>query len=193
MVVGDEEHPHLGGNIAGGDPATFEPQLWAWLINKYGIKTVLDVGCGEGIALCEFQRLGCTAVGIEGLYENISKCIFPVLQWDLEKGPVFFGGIDLVWCCELVEHVKPEYVDNVVDSITVGRILAMTHAVPGQRGHHHVNCQPDDYWIERVASRGMRFLPEESVASRKLASGYWCNSGLLFIRHEIPKQMSLDC
>ena len=41
-----EDSSHLGGNIAGGDPASFYPGLWAWLVSEFKVKTVLDIGCG---------------------------------------------------------------------------------------------------------------------------------------------------
>jgi hypothetical protein len=35
----------------------------------------------------------------------------------------------------------------------------MTAAGPGQPGYHHVNCQPKEYWIERMGE--FRFVPLE--------------------------------
>ena len=33
-------------------------------------------------------------------------------------------------------------------------VLFLTAAPPGFPGWHHVNCQPESYWIERLAQRG---------------------------------------
>ena len=35
----DENKPHLGGNFPNGDPATWCPSAWKFLIDKYQIKT----------------------------------------------------------------------------------------------------------------------------------------------------------
>ena len=45
----------------------------------------------------------------------------------------------------------------------------MTHAVPGQPGYHHVNCQPSEYWINHLANRGFTVLREESKQIQRLA------------------------
>ena len=57
FVPTEPELKHLGGNTIGGNAQTFYPELWFWMIQTLGIKTVLDVGCGEGHALREFKRL----------------------------------------------------------------------------------------------------------------------------------------
>ena len=46
----DSANPHLGGYIVGGDDATYYPHLWDWLVSARGVKSVVDVGCGEGHA-----------------------------------------------------------------------------------------------------------------------------------------------
>ena len=69
----------------------------------------------------------------------------------------------------------------------------MTHGIPGQRGHHHVNCQWQEYWIEHIEARGFNYAEEDSKEIRKLCTGTKQNnengkhineSGLFFIRKE---------
>ena len=99
--------------------------------------------------------------------------------------------LDAVWCCEVVEHIDEQYLDNLLRTLTQGRVLLMTHAFPYQSGHHHVNCQKDTYWIEHIRGYGMNYDPlatEESREVSKLdcldANGYnhWVRSGLIFVR-----------
>jgi hypothetical protein len=42
----DWERPHLGGYLIGGDPGSFLPELWAWLIDEMDVKmlSISDVG-----------------------------------------------------------------------------------------------------------------------------------------------------
>jgi hypothetical protein len=91
---------------------------------------------------------------------------------------------DIVWSCEFVEHVEEKYVDNFLAVFgRATKAVLMTHATPGQAGHHHVNCQPADYWIERMQARG--FFLEETLTemSRSLALyTHWERSGLVFVR-----------
>lgn len=158
--VVSQKDPHLGGNIRGGDPFTFCPGLWEWFIQSFDVGSVLDVGSAEGHALRFFHSRGIRAVGIEGLEENARQSIVPTLLWDLTHGPVRFSSVDLVWCCEVVEHILPGYLENLLQTITVGKYLAMTAAEPGQPGHHHVNCKPLEYWVNELKRYRMRFDPE---------------------------------
>lgn len=181
--VVDPARPWLGGNIAGGDSRTHYPQLWAWLVSRFAITTVLDVGCGEGHACAELADIGCRVKGIDGLYQPVTWTgQYIYAQHDLTTSPHLTPQIDLVWCCEVVEHIEERFLANLLDTITQGRVLAMTHAVPGQGGWHHVNCQPADYWIDHVQSRGMRLDRDATNESRTLAGHYWQATGLIFTR-----------
>ena len=64
----------------------------------------------------------------------------------------------------------------------------MTHALPGQGGHHHVNCQPPEYWIEKMARRGYALSPENNqfveISKKEHVWNYYSNSGMLFLRNE---------
>lgn len=178
---------HLGGNIPGGDPQTFYPDLWKWLVERFSAGSVLDVGCGEGHALIEFARLGTRTFGIDGHAPNIVALRnqgVSHLQHDFTTGPPALGGtFDLGWCCEFVEHVEERFLDNILSAFKTCRILAMTHALPGQGGHHHVNCQSDAYWIEKLKDAGFTLLESETLASRQMCPDtYWGRSGLLFQR-----------
>ena len=57
-------------------------------------------------------------------------------------------------------------------------------AVPGQKGYHHVNCQPTSYWETHLAARGFRSSPEDTAEIQRLAanSKHIRETGMLFIR-----------
>ncbi|MBN2644202.1 MAG: methyltransferase domain-containing protein [Desulfuromonadaceae bacterium] len=175
--------PHLGGNIRGGDKETYYPELWSWLVERFAVKRVLDVGCGDGINSAYFERLGCRLVGIEGLLPNAlhPQAIFPIVINDFEHGFVQLAGVDLVWCCELLEHIREQALDNVMQTLLNGRLIAMTHAFPGQGGHHHVNEQPAEYWIDLFGDYGCTLLEQETAYSRTLAHSWYARSGMLFV------------
>jgi 2-polyprenyl-3-methyl-5-hydroxy-6-metoxy-1,4-benzoquinol methylase len=175
----DRKYPHLGGNIIGGDRNTFYPALWSWLVRRFDISTVLDVGCGEGHAMAEFSALGCEVHGIDGLEQNIAACTNATVV-DLTI-TAYEWPCDLVWCCEVVEHIDERFVDNLVRTLSNGRYIAMTHGLPGQSGYHHVNCKPTDYWVGLMNIVGYRLM-EETLESRSLGGKYWKKSGLIFTR-----------
>lgn len=148
-------------------------------------RRVLDVGCGEGQALEWFRDADADGIGIEGLTVNARKCRSPVLIHDFTMGPVLFAGIDLVWCCEVAEHIEARYVDNLLSALCCGSVLAMTAAPPGQGGFHHVNEQPREYWINRIESRGMTYRDELTKEARELSpdpGNYFRKNGMIFTR-----------
>ena len=72
------------------------------------------------------------------------------------------------WCCEFVEHVEEKYVHNFMKTFNECSLVAMTHGVPGQPGHHHVNCQTPEYWIKHFKEYGFNYLEDYSISLRKL-------------------------
>lgn len=173
---------HLGGNIGGGDPLTFYPELWRWLVSDFKVKAVMDIGCAEGINSRYFETLGCKVIGVEGLLPNAlhPEALFPIILLDFNQGFVQVPGVDLCWCCEVLEHVDEENLDNLMQTLLNGRIIAITFAVPGQGGHHHVNEQREVYWLNVFKDYGCNFLEAETVYSRKLAHAYYAATGLIF-------------
>jgi SAM-dependent methyltransferase len=184
--VVDELAPHLGGNVLGGDVLSEEPGLWAWLVARYTPRVVLDLGCGEGHAAAAFCDLGCLAVGLDGLPWNVKQAArsIPCLCHDLTTGPARLAPVDLVWCCEVVEHVAPEHVGHLITTLALGRVVCLTHATPGQGGWHHVNEQPAGYWIGLMVAAGFRLDTPAAAEARALAHGWFSQSGLIFERED---------
>jgi hypothetical protein len=178
------EHGHLGGYIIGGDDATFYPHLWRWLVEEQGIRSVLDVGCGEGHAIDFFAELGCHVLGIEGVPQENER----ILQHDYTQRPYSIPGwtADLAWSCEFVEHVEERHVPNFLPSFASAKLVLMTHAAPGQAGYHHVNCQPEAYWRGAMAAIGYVLDDELTQRTRLLAGmnrnphNHYARSGLAF-------------
>lgn len=181
IAVIDQTRLDLGGNIRHGDPFTFCPRVWTYLIDRFAVRSVLDVGCGEGHAVAWFNRNLVYAVGIDGLPLNVHRAVHPIVQHDITEFP-FKMPVDLVWSCEVAEHIDPAYVECYVDTLCNGKVIAMTHAIPGQGGHHHVNEQPTEYWVEMLQGRGYRVLP---MLERNLVEDwytYFQSTGLVFVR-----------
>ncbi|HEY1475543.1 MAG TPA: hypothetical protein VGF53_15820 [Pseudolabrys sp.] len=183
--VGNKDKPHLGGNIKEGDPYTYCPMVWNYVIDRCCIKSVMDLGSGIGNTASYFFGKGLKTIAIEGLLENVENAHYPTVCHDLSKGPVI-TSVDLVHCQEVAEHIAEEHVDHLISSLACGRVILMTHALPGQSGHHHVNLKPMDYWVERIGARGYNLLHEDTHRIRHLAGVeraiYMQNSGLLFHR-----------
>ena len=184
-IVGGQNQPHLGGNVKEGDPYTFCPRVWSYVIERFCINSVLDLGSGIGNAAEFFFRKGIWTVAVEGLIDNVNSSFYPAVCHDLTKSPVV-TRVDLVHCQEVVEHIEEKYVENLVSSLACGRVILMTHALPGQTGFHHVNVQPMEYWVKLISARGYNLMIEDTNRIRGIAQqerAQWVqNSGLLFHR-----------
>jgi hypothetical protein len=181
--IGSQSAPHLGGNIKEGDPYTFCPRVWSYVIERFAITSVLDLGSGIGNAADYFHRKGLRTIAVEGLIDNIKTAIYPTVCHDLTKGPVI-TNVDLVYCQEVVEHIEERFLNNLLSTLSCGRVVLMTHALPGQGGYHHVNEKPADYWIGHMDQRGYNLLTEDTNRIRSIAQQeralYMQSTGLLF-------------
>lgn len=165
----NESVPHLGSNIVEGDPFTYAPSVWDYLIKRFALRSVMDIGSGMGYAAEYFYQSGMRVVAVEGLKENCEGSIFPSLHVDLTQNRAF-ANVDLVHCQEVVEHIEEAYLENLLSSLCCGKFLVMTHAVPGQGGYHHVNEKPTEYWIENLRKHHFEVLLEDSNRVRALAA-----------------------
>jgi len=175
---------HLGGFVAGGDPDTYCPRLWDWMVKDLSIRSVLDVGCGEGHAVRHFRALGCEAIGIDGSRKAgglLREHEFVV--HDLVDGPYRIQDpFEAVWCCEVAEHVEERYVHHLLSTIAdnARRFAFFSHALPGQDGYHHVNCRVAEYWIELLRPYGCLLDDALTTHARSLAHGFFARTGLVF-------------
>jgi hypothetical protein len=182
VIEMDKEH--LGGNVKIGDPFTYCPSVWNYVIDRFMLDSVMDLGSGCGNAAAYFHRKGMKVVAVEGLETNINSSLFPAVKHDLTIGPVC-THVDLVHCHEVVEHIEETFLDNLLSSLLCGKLILMTHALPGQFGHHHVNLQPPEYWIEKLKARDAILLMEDTARIRALAekdgAPYMAKSGMIFM------------
>jgi SAM-dependent methyltransferase len=168
-----EQPSHLGGFHAAGDPATWFPDLWTWLVREQGVSSVIDVGCGAGHSLRYFADLGCRVIGVDGVPQDDPR----IIEWDYTRGLLHSDDeFDLAWCCEFVEHVPEPYISGFLETFQAARTVLLTHAEPGQPGHHHVNCQPSGYWIDKLERAGFMFDGDLTLETRRQAfrnGFYW--------------------
>lgn len=162
---------HLGSAIPQGDSNTIMHDVWGYLLVKYNPAGVLDLGCGYGHALKWFRENGlCNITGIEGFKDAVDQSLVPghVVLHDFTTGPAPVGTPhDLVWSAEFLEHVEERYLPNVMAAIRLGRYACVTHGEPGQYGHHHVNCQTTEYWVQKFHEYGFIHLEDETSILRR--------------------------
>lgn len=197
-LTAPSDQPHLGGSIRGGigDPMTYCPSLWAWAVGLLKAESVLDLGCGHGYSTACFRQLvGLDVLGVDGDAQAIKNavCDIPLIRHDFSQEQWIPGKIktDLIWCCEFLEHVEERHLDNVFQAFSCGKTIMITHAIPGQGGHHHVNEQPMGYWVMQFLKRGF-ILDENMTACARLVAAadrhllglatdnYFMRTGLVF-------------
>jgi SAM-dependent methyltransferase len=127
-----------------------------------GVKSMLDVGCGLGTWLHEGQAMGFEVAGVEGPWSEPDKLeIDPSLVTitDLEA-PIDLGRtFDLAVCLEVGEHLSDKAAPHLVNTLTShAPHIMFSAAVPYQGGHHHINEQTHQYWIDLFAAKGFRAL-----------------------------------
>ena len=183
FITGENDEKHLGGNLVEGDPRTYAPSVWDYVIKRFAIQSVLDIGSGLGFAANYFHNAGVKTLAVEGLSFNVKHSVFPALHQDITQRPVICK-VDLVHCQEVVEHIEEQFLENLLSSLCCGRYILITHAVPGQGGHHHVNEQTAEYWIHHLRRYSSELLHEDTMRIRQLAAVdgavYLAQNGLLF-------------
>lgn len=126
-----------------------------------GPASVLDVGCGVGSWLAEWEIRGVTDVfGIDGEYvaESALEIAREKFQPKDLRTPFSLGRrFDLVECLEVAEHLDEPYADGFVESlVSHADTILFSAAIPGQTGNHHVNEQWPSYWIPKFEKLGFR-------------------------------------
>jgi SAM-dependent methyltransferase len=116
--------------------------------------SVLDVGCGVGGWLAEWQRQGISdVVGLDGSYVDRSRLLIDPSNFrtaDLERPFRLDRQFDLVECLEVAEHLAESHADALVECIAEhSDTVLFSAAVPSQGGTHHVNEQWPSYWISK--------------------------------------------
>lgn len=162
---------HLGGADLNGDVNTIMPDVWGYLLVKYELKSVIDIGCGYGHALKWFADNGlCRITGVEGWSEAVEKTVVPhfVCLHDFCTGiPPIGDPFDLAWSSEFLEHVEEQYLPNIMHVFRLARYACITHGEPGQAGFNHVNCQSSGFWIRKFAEYGFWHDEDETALLRR--------------------------
>jgi 2-polyprenyl-3-methyl-5-hydroxy-6-metoxy-1,4-benzoquinol methylase len=156
--------PHLGGseNFTHCDEGALN-----CIINKFNIKSFLDIGCGPGWMVKMAQEKGLDALGVDGDFTVIppKEIKDRHIIHDFSLGPwIPPRKFDLAWTVEFVEHVECRYVSNFVEPMKHCKYIIMTHAIPNQPGHHHVNCRNEEYWVNVIEAFG--FMVDEDTTNK---------------------------
>ena len=118
------------------------------------VRTVLDVGGGNGVWARVWEDNGARATLVDGAYVQ-APLVADFQPRDLSQ-PLDLGRrFDLVQSLEVAEHLPEASARDFVASLARhGDVVLFSAAVPGQGGEHHVNEQPPEYWRALFAEQG---------------------------------------
>ena len=168
---------HLGGHY---NRCHLDSGVLEYLRKELKIESMIDVGCGTGGMVDLALDLGIDAIGIDG-DDTIERTV-PIIIHDYREMPPEMGA-DLIWSVEFVEHMDSQYIYNFMQTFKQGKYVCMTHAPPNSKGHHHVNCQPEGYWVDKMEEFGLCFLPKLTKEIRKRSTmerDFMRRHGLMF-------------
>lgn len=112
------------------------------LIQAFGCRSALDYGAGKGLLAREIPMI-----------RNYDPAVD---EWSGEPEPA-----DLVVCTDVLEHVEPEYLDEVLDHLAelAQKIVFLTVATrPAQKvladgRNAHLIVEPAEWWMPKLMSR----------------------------------------
>jgi len=166
------------------------PNVIEVLYNHFKPRSVVDLGCANGIHLKSFKSLGVEKIyGIEGTTHwkpYLEKSIgtdFEIL--DLRKPIPTIDQFDLAISFEVLEHLEKKYARQAVKNILSFSDTFCISACPLAGGFHHVNVKPREYWIRVFDKLGAKYQQVESeylqnIFSNMNCSGWFKNSLKVF-------------
>ena len=136
-------HVETAGNWGGGHSIDKLPK-YVDTLKKLNVETILDYGCANG----KFK-----------VYMTKHRPEYTIYEYDpgirgkdLDPPPA-----DFIVCCDVMEHVEPEYLDNVLVHIqslmgmggffNISTNKAVTVLADGSNAHKIV--EPGEWWVDK--------------------------------------------
>ena len=129
------------------------------LIEEFGISCLLDYGCGKSTL---FKALRDEFPGLFGKveYREYDPCV--------PGKKICFGPSEFIVCTDVLEHIEPEFLDNVLRHIRgiVGRLLFLninlseSDKVLDDGRNAHLLIRNPTWWVSRI---GELFSPDSWV------------------------------
>lgn len=134
--------------------------------------SVLDIGCGVGTLVQQFNRLGYRAIGVDVNEAAIRHSLEPQhcqLVESTAQLPYPDKYFDLVVSREVLEHIPAEAIDDCIDEwdrVSNGKmvhIIAVTErGKSATEDPTHINVQSEDWWANKFQQFGYNTIKTPS-------------------------------
>jgi len=161
------------------------------LEDLYHPRSVVDMGCANGLYLKPFLEMGKWVLGYELSEDSHEGSLIPknrIIITDVTKNmePAF---ADLAICLEVLEHIPENKGFAAIKNLTqMSDRIIFTAAIPGQGGNGHINCQPKAYWQGMFAALGFsRRVVHEDYILYRIRQGYhmgWFTQNLIVLERD---------
>lgn len=168
-------------------------QVVPLIVELLSPESVVDVGCGIGTWLLEFQKCGVEKIlGIDGSYVNRDQLLIPqsnFIPYDLTTPlllpPNTAGTYDLAVSLEVAEHLPESSAEIFVKSlVSLAPTILFSAAIPYQGGTHHINEQWPNYWATHFLAHGYVAVDwiRPQIINKPGIAYYYAQNSLLFIQ-----------
>ncbi|GKY94812.1 hypothetical protein MPSEU_000446400 [Mayamaea pseudoterrestris] len=168
---GQGDPKHLGG-FGSFDKTSTSPEMWSWMIQSLGVKSVLDVGCGRGWSTSWFLYHGVGALCVEGSHDAVSQNAVSsskrIVEHDFTLGAWWPNRTyDVAWVTEFVQQVSLHHSSNYIPALSKAAMLFVS--TPLDTGWHHVEIHSTDWWIQRFERFGWKYDSDLTKRARDKA------------------------
>ena len=137
-------------------------ELAAIIFARFHPESICDFGCGNGFLIQFLAQRGVDVSGVEGSKASLDFMDASVrdrVQIRNLAEAIETDVYDVVLSTEVAEHLPKKMSPVLVNNLTrsASRAIVFSAAKPGQWGDGHINCQPQEFWIELFRSHGWKY------------------------------------
>jgi tetratricopeptide (TPR) repeat protein/SAM-dependent methyltransferase len=145
------------------------------MLHKFGVRTILDAGCGTGKLMWRLMTEHAGKFEVHG-FDITDKCLDPCFEGMLDRvltigclwDPHDFTTVyDAVICTDVMEHIPTDRVPAVLSNLkkSTGRLAYLSiSVVPDSFGPKligeplHLTVRPSSWWFEQLSTVGFRIV-----------------------------------
>lgn len=149
-------------------------------LSEMDVESVNDLGCGPAWYAPNIEKENITYAGFDGNPHTSKLSNGKGIVLDLatyQDIPIADASISL----EVGEHIPLRFSNIFLDNLTrcTRSLIIVSWAVPNQPGRGHVNCQDNEWVIDKMKIRKWNFLEESSLILRTASTLPWFSKTIM--------------